>query len=109
MREEHFGIAVAEMAAAGCLPFVRRGGGQLEIVGADGPLVYDSAADAVAKIVRVLESPELQSSLRAALWPRAARFAWPAFRDRFRGLVAGFLAERSLSARAVPAPEPLLS
>ena len=34
MREEHFGMAPAELARAGCIVWVPRGGGQMEIVGA---------------------------------------------------------------------------
>ena len=34
MREEHFGMAPAEMARAGAIVWVPRGGGQMEIVGA---------------------------------------------------------------------------
>ncbi len=101
MRDEHFGIAVAELAAAGCIPFVPRGGGQQEIVGGEAVLVYDSAEDAAAKIGRVLADGGLQDSLRTALAVRAARFAWPEFRTRFRSLVAEFLAAR---APAAPAP-----
>jgi glycosyltransferase involved in cell wall biosynthesis len=105
MREEHFGMAVAELAAAGCIPFVPRGGGQLEIVGGDGRLVYDSVDDAAAKIVEVLASPGLQTSLRATLQVRAARFALPEFRARCRALVAQFLAERAADdLAALPAP-----
>ena len=33
MREEHFGMAPAELARAGCIVWVPRGGGQMEIVG----------------------------------------------------------------------------
>jgi glycosyltransferase involved in cell wall biosynthesis len=105
MREEHFGIAVAELAAAGCIPFVPSGGGQLEIVGGDERLAYDSADDAAAKIVRVITSADLQASLRVTLRVRAERFALPAFRARFRDLVAQFLAERAAGEpAAVPAP-----
>ncbi len=102
MREEHFGIAVAELAAAGCIPFVPRGGGQIEIIGGDESLVYDAADDAAAKIVRVLASPELQARLRGSLQARAACFAWPVFRERFRALVAQFLAARAAAVHPPP-------
>ena len=51
MREEHFGMAPAEMARAGCIVWVPRGGGQMEIVGREPVLMYDSEDDAVEKIV----------------------------------------------------------
>ena len=46
---EPFGIAVAELAAAGCVTFVPDGGGQVEIV--DHPdLIYTSPEAAIEKI-----------------------------------------------------------
>jgi glycosyltransferase involved in cell wall biosynthesis len=50
MREEHFGMAPAEMARAGAIVWVPRGGGQMEIVGREGALMYESDQDAVEKI-----------------------------------------------------------
>jgi hypothetical protein len=41
MREEHFGMAPAEMVRAGCIVWVPDGGGQVEIVG-DARLTYGS-------------------------------------------------------------------
>jgi glycosyltransferase involved in cell wall biosynthesis len=73
MREEHFGIAPAEMAAGGCIVFVPNGGGQVEIVG-DARLTYDTVDDAVAKIAAVLRSPGEQRALRAILADRQERF-----------------------------------
>lgn len=66
MQNEHYGIAVAEMVNAGCLTFVRTGGGQEEIVG-DPRLIYRDVEDAVAKIDPVLRSSVLQMTLRDAL------------------------------------------
>ena len=42
MEGEHFGIAVAEMVRAGCIVFVPRTGGPIEIVGADERLRFGS-------------------------------------------------------------------
>jgi len=36
MENEHFGIAPAEFQRAGCIPFVHRSGGPVEIVGETG-------------------------------------------------------------------------
>lgn len=90
MREEHFGIGIAEMAKAGCLVFIPRGGGQQEIVQADD-LVYDSEEDAVMKIVRVLGDTSRQTSLRSGLLARAQAFSADRFMTDMRGVVAAFL------------------
>jgi glycosyltransferase involved in cell wall biosynthesis len=86
---EPFGIAVAEMAHVGNLVFVPAGGGQVEIV--DHPdLVYDSPADACAKILRVLESPERQRNLRDYVLSRSGRFSPSLFMNEVRALVGRF-------------------
>jgi len=78
MREEHFGMAPAEMVRAGCIVWVPDGGGQVEIV-ADPRLTYGSVDDAVAKIVRTLRDPGEEAALRAHLASR-----WPLLStDRF--------------------------
>jgi glycosyltransferase involved in cell wall biosynthesis len=82
--DEHFGIAPAEMARAGCIPFVHASGGQVEIVDEDPRLCYSSAEDAVVKILTVLRDRGLQDELRTAVHARSQRFTPEAF-------VAGFL------------------
>lgn len=64
---EHFGIAVAEMLKGGCLPFVPASGGQLEIIGPNPDLAFESDADAVRKICAVLRDRERQQVLRTRL------------------------------------------
>jgi len=80
MPNEHFGIAVAEMVAAGCLPFVPDDGGQREIVNGAAELCYEDAPDAVRKIEAVLEREELADRLRSELPDVERRFG----KDRFR-------------------------
>jgi glycosyltransferase involved in cell wall biosynthesis len=91
MTEEHFGIAVAEMASSGCIVFARRGGGVTEILNDDDRVLYESVEDAATKIIRVLDSRRLQDELRAVLMARAETFSYEAFRARFRTLIARFL------------------
>ena len=81
MREEHFGMAPAEMVRAGCIVWVPDGGGQVEIV-ADARLTYGSIEEGVAKITRTLGDADEQTRLRsapghagAALLPRAVHAA----------------------------------
>lgn len=87
MAEEHFGMAVAEMVRAGCLVFVPRGGGQVEIVDQQEPLTYLSVEEAVDKIYRVHHDPSLQDRLRQCLGERAQEFHPETFMRRFLGVV----------------------
>ena len=95
MHDEHFGMAPAEMAASGCIVFVPRGGGQMEIAGGDARLVYDSDDDAVAKISAVLSSAAMKPELQRLLLTRARGFAPDRFRARMRTIVAEELARAS--------------
>lgn len=72
-RAEAFGIAVAEMAAAGLVPFVPAEGGSGEVVGRE-ELTYQDVEDAVAKILALLENPERLPGLRDGLRERVLRF-----------------------------------
>jgi glycosyltransferase involved in cell wall biosynthesis len=90
MREEHFGMAPAEMVRAGCLVWVRRGGGQVEIVGEQPRLLYDTDDDAVEKIISVLDDANEEDRLRQALAARAAGFSTRGFVDRIRAIVRDF-------------------
>lgn len=87
MLDEHFGMAVAELARAGCIVFAHDSGGQREIA-ADARLLYSSEDDAVAKIERVLADASGQARLSAELRARAERFASTRFVETLRGLVA---------------------
>lgn len=70
---EAFGIAVAELAGSGCIPFVPDVGGPAEIV--DLPeLQFRDEDDAVTKIIRVLSEPDHHEELRAGLCDSMARF-----------------------------------
>ncbi len=92
--DEHFGIAVAEIVKAGCIVFVPNDGGQVEIVGGDDRLLYRSAEDAVAKILRVMKDPDEQAALRRHLDSRRHLFSTEEFVRRIQDVVRQFLAER---------------
>jgi glycosyltransferase involved in cell wall biosynthesis len=89
MREEHFGMAPAELARAGCIVWVPRGGGQMEIVGHDAALMYDSEDDAVDKIARTLGDEHEQARLRTAL-QSTERFSTHHFVAAVRDIVSEF-------------------
>ncbi len=89
MDDEHFGIAMAELTRAGGIPFVPAGGGQVEIV-ADERLIYDGEADAVAKILAVMDDPATQVELRAHLAARQPLWSKDTFVARLRAIVEAF-------------------
>ncbi len=91
--DEHFGIAPAEMARAGCIPFVHSSGGQVEIVDRDPRLCYTTAEDAAAKILAVLRDASLQDELRTTVRQRSERFTSEAFTRGFLAHVAKFMSE----------------
>lgn len=90
MREEHFGMAPAELARAGCIVWVPRGGGQMEIVAHEPALMYDSEADAAAKIVHTLSNRSEQDRLRRVLAASSERFSTARFVEQVRALVDRF-------------------
>ncbi|GBD39717.1 hypothetical protein HRbin37_02003 [bacterium HR37] len=87
---EQFGIGVAEMVRAGIIPFVPDQGGQAEIVDHDPRLCWDNEADAVGKIVKVLNDPSLQEELRSKLSMFSQRFSAENFVTAFRQVVEEF-------------------
>jgi len=90
MREEHFGMAPAELARAGAIVWVPRGGGQMEIVGNEPSLMYDSDDDAVAKITRVLNDGGEQQRLRDHLAGVSEQFSTDNFMRQVRDIVDTF-------------------
>ena len=86
---EHFGMSVAEFAAGGAIPFVPASGGQSAIVLDDDRLTYDSLADAVDTIDRVLSDRALQRELRFGRAEVERRFG----RDRFKAGIEAAAAE----------------
>jgi glycosyltransferase involved in cell wall biosynthesis len=92
MREEHFGMAPAEMVLAGCIVWVPEGGGQTEIVGDSPQLTYGSVDDAVAKILHTLRDPDEQARLRAGLAGRRELFSTERFKAAVRRIVGDFIA-----------------
>jgi len=88
--DEHFGIAVAEMLKAGCIVFTHNSGGQVEIVGRDEQLLYRDKEEAVEKIIRVIDNPEKQTSIRSCLDSRRELFSAEKFMNQIREIVRQF-------------------
>jgi glycosyltransferase involved in cell wall biosynthesis len=95
MIDEHFGIAIAEMMRAGCIPFVHDSGGAPEVVGRDPRLLYQSAEELRSRILRVVRTPEEQQALSTGLKSAAERFS----PERFMGCFLKHV-ESSLNAQA---------
>lgn len=73
-RDEHFGIAVAELVKAGCITFAHRSGGQVEII-ADQRLLYDDADEMIRRVLAMIESPEESRDVREHLSKQAELFS----------------------------------
>ena len=90
MREEHFGMGPAELARAGVIVWVPRGGGQMEIVGQEPALMYESDDDAVQKISATLASASEQQRLRDKLASISEQFSTARFMEQVRAIVNEF-------------------
>jgi len=88
---EQFGIGVAEMIKAGCIPFVPSEGGQVEIIGNNKQLTFNNEHEAIEKISKVLSSRETQDYLRLFLLERRDLFSENRFKTKIRKLVRGCL------------------
>jgi glycosyltransferase involved in cell wall biosynthesis len=87
---EHFGIAPAELVRAGCITFVARPGGPVEIVGHEADLTFSSPTDAVDTIDRVLGDRMRLQRLRAHLGSRREVFTEERFMREIRNVVEEF-------------------
>jgi glycosyltransferase involved in cell wall biosynthesis len=90
-KKEPFGISVAEMVKAGAIPFVRNKGGQVEIVGAHHPeLLFETEAEAIAKILHVLQHAEEQQRLIQSLTQQKDLFSTQRFMSEIQQTVEQF-------------------
>ena len=90
MREEHFGMAPAELVRAGVIVWVPRGGGQMEIVGHEPGLMFDGDDEAVEKITGTLTNAVEQRRLRDLLAIAGEQFSTAHFIRQVRDIVASF-------------------
>ncbi len=90
MREEHFGMAPAELARAGVIVWVPRGGGQMEVVGHEPALMYGDEDEAARKITAVLQDSAAQERLRRQLAALASQFSTDRFMREVRAIVTAF-------------------
>jgi glycosyltransferase involved in cell wall biosynthesis len=93
MRDEHFGIAVAELVRAGCIVFVPGDGGQVEIIGKEPALMFETVDQAVERISAVLENTGLQARLGARLSEQMHAFNEEQFMQQLRDIVQAWVSE----------------
>lgn len=96
MRNEHFGMGIAEIVAAGAIPFVHDSGGQREVVGHIEQLLYDDEDAAVEKVRHVLENDSVQETLRRELPDVKTAFGTDRFQTEVATIVDERLAESSV-------------
>ncbi|WP_227380846.1 glycosyltransferase family 4 protein [Haladaptatus halobius] len=84
---EHFGMAVAELAAGGTVTFVPDSGGQHAIVDDNDSQLFGSSEDAVEKISAVASTPSKQRDCQMTTSEIERRFGRDRFRQQFRAVV----------------------
>ncbi len=95
-RIEAFGIAVAEMASMGCVPFVPSTGGAGEIL-PFSELQFASDDEGVAKILEMLRSPDRVQYFRSQLPGLMNQFGPDKFMNQLRESVLEFTSSRKMA------------
>ncbi len=88
--DEAFGISVAEMVNAGCIPFVPNGGGPTEIV-PFRELQFGTVEEAVRKIDFMLGNEEARRQMLTKLKEQEGKFSIERFCERARQIVDSHL------------------
>lgn len=88
MADEHFGMATAEMARAGCLVFPHKSGGSVEAVGGEPRLLWATEDEAVSRVGALAIDAGARDEVRARLRRHAAGFSAERFVDEFLAVVA---------------------
>lgn len=89
MEDEHFGMATAEMARAGCLVFAHDSGGSPEVLG-DPALLWKTEDDAVRRIGALVRDAVARDAVRWRVRTQARAFTTGRFSDEMRALVAAW-------------------
>ena len=87
MENEPFGIAVAEMLVAGCIPFAPNSGGQTEILDNHPELLFNDNEEAVAKIATMLSNETKQKNIIDVLGKQKNQFTLGSFQESLRKFV----------------------
>jgi glycosyltransferase involved in cell wall biosynthesis len=90
-RNEHFGIAPAEISRAGAIVFVHDSGGQIEITGNSAELCFKDNEEAARKIIRVVDNEKLQDKLKKRLLQINKSYLSNNFKRRIRKITGQVL------------------
>jgi glycosyltransferase involved in cell wall biosynthesis len=90
-KTEQFGMSIAEMVAAGMIPFVPNGGGQTEVVNDQSEVLFNSTDEAVDKIAAVCENSAMAQEIRQGLPDVTSEFGTARFQTRIRDTVHNLL------------------
>ena len=88
---EHFGISIAEFVAAGMIPFVAPGGGQVDLLNDQSALIYHSPSDAVDQIVPLMKGDQDPEVLRGSLPDIETEYGQERFQREITGQVQQLL------------------
>lgn len=92
LKQEPFGISVAEMLKAGAIPFVRNEGGQVEIVGQENEeILFENDTEAIEKIVRILSDSSKQKRILESLEDQKTLFSTETFMKEISQRVKDYL------------------
>ncbi len=94
---EGFGISIAEMINAGCIPFIRGKGGQSEILEDCSEIHFNDLDEGVCRIVNILNTEALQKRILSSLSLQQGRFSRERFMKEIRNVVKEQLAARQNS------------
>lgn len=91
LKQEPFGISVAEMVKAGAIPFVRNEGGQIEIVGEENQdLLFANETEAIEKIIQMLADSHKQEKTIKSLNKQKQLFSTEKFMQEIVTVVADY-------------------
>lgn len=93
---EAFGIAVAELVKAGCIPFIPDTGGQTEIVPFE-ELQFSTVEDAVHKIDDILRNDSAQEQILKKLAGQKPLFSAEQFCEQARAVINNWFANTDVS------------
>jgi glycosyltransferase involved in cell wall biosynthesis len=94
LKEEPFGISIAEMVKAGAIPFVKSEGGQIEIVGEENQdLLFGNEMEACQKIIHMLQDSNKQQKMLESLTRQKELFSTERFMAEITQLIADFFAQ----------------
>ena len=95
MEDEHFGMATAELARAGCLVFPHHSGGSPEVVNDEPALLWRTEDEAVARVSAMARDAALRDAVRWRLRTHARSFSAERFVTEMRAIVDEWSAESS--------------